>query len=880
MSVVGVPDNAADTPATGPAATPQLRTILLTDLVGSTELVEKIGDGAAAELFRAHDRLVLQLQERWRGRLIDRSDGMLLLFERPIDGLGFALDYVRGLREVGAPHKVDLKARAGMHVGEVLTWRNSPEAVRVGAKPVEVEGLAKPLAARLLGMARPGQVLLSSVAEPLARRSARELGERGLHLAWKSWGRWRLKGFPSAQEVFEAGEPGIAPLRRPVHGPKAWRDLPVWRRPTALAAQAVVVLAIAAATWLFTRPQPAIAFGERDWVVLADVRNLTGEPLLDDSLELAFRVSLEQSRHVNVLGDMKVRDTIARMQLQPGAPLDRATASEVAVRTGARAVILPTVANVGGRLRVSAEVIEPDKQTTVHTEFADARSTDAALASIDQVTMSLRARLGEAVAAIERDHAPLPEVSTSSLDALKAYAQGKEAFAQGEWRDAIALYEAALAIDPQFALAHLAISQVHVALSDRPSALPHLDAALALRDRMPPRERLYLDGWEAELRAPGSALSRWQALATVYPDYVAGQANAAWQLFQLNRLDDAWAHAQRAAQPPAPFTWRQHDLLGRIRISQGRIAEAETHLDRAESQQPGTSHRRRAFVLAVQERHDDALQVIGAIPASGHTVDDGLRSFDRVALSADVADWEEARRATAHRHVLDDPLLAFQLELAEASIVLVTDPPAFTEEYARQLVERALRVRTSVQHPDTNVAGVVLAAGWLAHRAGHIAPARLAREGLASWGTELRGTVAEKMWLLLESNDPLLEGRPDRAMGMLGPQLDGAELVQARVAMLKALRAAGSLPAAREQARWLASNRGKAYVEANASQVLQTLNVLDTRLAVLQLAELYAATGDAAQAGEALQEFLSVWPKERLSPHLRRRVDSISPASK
>src|SRR5690606_41473241 len=103
--------------------------------------------------------------------------------------------------------------------------RRSSGLVRVGAKPVEVEGLAKPLAARLLGMARPGQVLLSSVAEPLARRSARELGERGLHLAWKSWGRWRLKGFPSAQEVFEAGEPGIAPLRTPVHRPMAWRDL-------------------------------------------------------------------------------------------------------------------------------------------------------------------------------------------------------------------------------------------------------------------------------------------------------------------------------------------------------------------------------------------------------------------------------------------------------------------------------------------------------------------------------------------------------------------------------------------------------------------------------------------------------------------------------
>ena len=97
--------------------TPQVRTLLLTDLVDSTSLVERLGDGKAAELFRAHDRIVLDLQQRWRGRLIDRSDGLLLLFERPIDGLGFALDYVRGLRDLGREHRQPLQARAGLHVG-------------------------------------------------------------------------------------------------------------------------------------------------------------------------------------------------------------------------------------------------------------------------------------------------------------------------------------------------------------------------------------------------------------------------------------------------------------------------------------------------------------------------------------------------------------------------------------------------------------------------------------------------------------------------------------------------------------------------------------------------------------------------------------------
>ena len=173
MHVVTDPVEDQTLNGSGEESKPQVRTLLLTDLCDSTMLVEKLGDAAAAELFREHDRLVLGLQQRWHGRLIDRSDGLMLLFERAIDGLGFALDYARGLREIGerrkvSRHGVELRARSGLHVGEVLMWRNSDAAVSFGAKPLEVEGLAKPMAGRLMTLARPGQILLSATAEPLA----------------------------------------------------------------------------------------------------------------------------------------------------------------------------------------------------------------------------------------------------------------------------------------------------------------------------------------------------------------------------------------------------------------------------------------------------------------------------------------------------------------------------------------------------------------------------------------------------------------------------------------------------------------------------------------------------------------------------------------
>jgi putative peptide modification system cyclase len=390
--------------------------------------VEKLGDAHAADLFRNHDRLVLRLQQQWHGRLIDRSDGLLMLFERPVEGVGFALDYLRGLDELGRVRDIRLTARAGLHVGEVLTWHNSEEAVRAGAKPVDVEGLAKPMAARLMALARPGQMLLSAVAESLASRAASELERDGRHLVWKLHGRWRFKGIPQAQDVYEVGEVGHASLRAPVPSAKAWRDLPLWRRPVALAAEVLLLVGIGIAGWFLTRPQPAIAFNERDWVVMGDVRNLTGEKVLDDSLQQAFRISLEQSRHVNLLGDLKVRDTLKLMRRPDDAPLDRAAASEVAIRDGARAVLLPTVAEVGGRVKVSLEVIDPATQATVYAESASSRGLDSVLGSVDAVTSRMRGRLGEKMQALAAASVPLPQVTTSNLDALRAYALGQQAY--------------------------------------------------------------------------------------------------------------------------------------------------------------------------------------------------------------------------------------------------------------------------------------------------------------------------------------------------------------------------------------------------------------------------------------------------------------------
>jgi len=197
------------------SATSVLRTLVLCDLVDSTALVERLGDQPSAELFRRHDRFARALMLDHGGREIDKTDGFLLMFDRPIQAVAFALAYQRDLARLAKAENVPLAARVGIHVGDVVVWENAPGDVQRGAKRTEVEGLVKPVAARLMQLALPRQILLSGVAYDIAHRAQGELGDRLANVRWRTHGRYRFKGVPEPVPVFEVGEEDIAPLKPP-----------------------------------------------------------------------------------------------------------------------------------------------------------------------------------------------------------------------------------------------------------------------------------------------------------------------------------------------------------------------------------------------------------------------------------------------------------------------------------------------------------------------------------------------------------------------------------------------------------------------------------------------------------------------------------------
>jgi class 3 adenylate cyclase len=141
-------------------------TILMTDIVSSTELAGRIGDAAWRQRLAEHDRVVRRQLERFRGREIDTTgDGFLAVFDSAEAALLAALAIRDAVRDVG------LEVRVGVHSGEIELTGD------------DVRGVAVHATARIMAEAGPSQVVASAVTAALgegARSEFSELGERAL----------------------------------------------------------------------------------------------------------------------------------------------------------------------------------------------------------------------------------------------------------------------------------------------------------------------------------------------------------------------------------------------------------------------------------------------------------------------------------------------------------------------------------------------------------------------------------------------------------------------------------------------------------------------------------------------------------------------------
>jgi putative peptide modification system cyclase len=814
-----------------------LRTVVITDLCDSTALVERLGDAQASELIRNHDRLLRGLIRQHRGQEIDKTDGFLSLFERPIQAVAFALDYQRGLQGFSREHGVEIKARIGIHVGEIMSWQNEAEDIAKGAKPVEIEGLAKPVAARLMGLALPGQILLSGVAYTLAHRAEGELGAILSRLQWRHHGRFRFKGVLESIAVYEIGEPEIAPFKAPAWSGKAHREVPLWRRPLMLAGELLVLLAVTAIpAWYFLKPEPAIAFAERDWVVLGDLRNLTGDSRFDDSLEQAFRIGLEQSRHVNVLSDLQVRDTLQRMQRDRDTNVDRSAGAEIAMREGARALVLPTLAEVGGRLRFTAEIVDPETQATVYSDFADGRGSDAVLSLVDEVNRKLRARLGEAVTQVNESSKPLEKVTTADLDALRSYSRAIELVDQRRDSEAASLLERALEMDPSFARAHLELGVLRYENGHGPQALDHFKRAASNPERMSNRELRLAQSWLATLNSSQSeAIRQWRLLDLEYPEFFSASGALAWSLLSYeNNLSDALSALKRNTDEKNPRRGYGLLLLASVLTAKGEFEAAADALEdartlgvtRIDSSLIRLHSASRNFEAAMsmvassQELRTDSgrasLAVLkSTIELDSGRVEDPLQTLeDSLASTNPSSSW--ARHVLSRAHA----------SLSVAVLGSTTDPPNRLHIDLELLARNIATLSLEGGAFASSVIVDSLQALWVSRMSGGLANASPHIDVIETRLALGRFSDIDHWLTVLKAENELQSGNSTRALEIIEAALGENESVAARFVAARAQLEAGQHALALESAQRLYQSRGRAYTEIWGSSWFLPVNVM------------------------------------------------------
>jgi putative peptide modification system cyclase len=831
-------------------AEPALCTLLLLDLVDSTALVDRLGEKRGAELMRRHDRLARDLIRRHRGREIDKTDGFLVLFERPIQACAFALEYQRRLAELARGEDAALAARIGIHVGEAVIWENPPEEVARGAKPVEVEGLVKPAAARLMALALPGQILLSGMAYAIARRGLGELAEGAARVEFRHHGRYRLKGVSEPMAVFEIGEPGLAPLRPPKTMAKAKRLRPWWRRGPVLAVGLLVVVIAAVLGYLLLRSEPGIAFAAREWVVVGDLVNRTGETLLDESLDLAFREGLAQSRHINVLGRLQVRDALQRMRRDPLAtPIDRATGIELALREQARALLLPSIERSGDGFELAVEVVDPASANTVLHLAEKAARPEELLPALDELIDELRSRLGESVQSVASDRVPLQKATTSNLEALRIYSVGRLQYEQLKYDEARRMYQRAIELDPEFAMAYAGIAATYIPLGLISEGLPPARRAVELKQRLTRREALYAEALLASAEDPETGVGLWRDYAALYPDYGAGQNNAAVLLwFDLNRCAEAIPlfheafvsrdpHARYAghfkgycqlwtgdaAAAAASFReavaggglWMTFGLVDTLAFAEVDPAEVEAVLATEVGSLPAQFAQEKAM------RRVTWLAWRGRLSEARAAADSALESARAAKLNGSAA-RAEIYRAAIDLH--DGARLDRLSELLAPRAALLAEAPYRYYDAGIQIATLALIAERSGQADLAAEALALLRAHPLPRKS---LPVEALQRAIAQWRSA--ASTAEE------------------ASAGIPEDSDYDTFVQVRVARAQALERSADRAAASRA--WLSIDqlRSRAFAEYNDVFTLQVLNVLDANLALARAAQWSTDPDQAAQ---------------------------------
>ncbi|MFY9908474.1 MAG: tetratricopeptide repeat protein, partial [Candidatus Sulfotelmatobacter sp.] len=216
---------------------------------------------------------------------------------------------------------------------------------------------------------------------------------------------------------------------------------------------AACVIVAAFTTGIFFYIHRARALTAKDSILLSDFVNTTGDPVFDGTLRQALAVQLEQSPYLNIFPQERVRDTLRYMGHSPDERVTPDLARQVCQREGVKAVLNGTISAVGTQYVVGVDAVNCLTGDNLAREQIQVDKKEQVLGAVGKVASSLRSKLGESLASLQKFDAPVEEATTSSLEALKYFSLGEAERDKGSEQTAIPFYKHALELDPNFAVA-------------------------------------------------------------------------------------------------------------------------------------------------------------------------------------------------------------------------------------------------------------------------------------------------------------------------------------------------------------------------------------------------------------------------------------------
>lgn len=339
---------------------------------------------------------------------------------------------------------------------------------------------------------------------------------------------------------------------------------------------------ISVLSWSGHNPSSGVGLAPRDYVLISDLENQTGDPVFDRSLTTALATSLDQSSVANVYSRSRVNEALQRMEKPDVEHIDEALAVEIAEREGIKAVVVPTITSFGGNYQLSARIRGVSSGRDIKTEVSRARGKERVLEAVDELAAALREDLGESIQKISESR-PLAAATTRSLEALKEYSLGLEKHRAGDAQDARTLYESALRADPTFTTAMAELGMLH--MDQAAMGIPHFDAevgkgllseAVQHVSKLTEKEKYAILAFHAQWvdHDLEKAAGYHKALLAIYPEYPLAYSNLSWVYNRMGRQEESIAAAKEAIRLDPRLLIAYANLAGVQLYQQGDVSAA------------------------------------------------------------------------------------------------------------------------------------------------------------------------------------------------------------------------------------------------------------------------------------------------------------------